>query len=169
MCTADDDVWNRYIKAHPEAKIWRGTPFPLYDELSILYDGALAKGKREMSSNVPFTQPLTEEQISSHNTSNPKTLFPDSNERLEDINSSSNDDMGIKHLNHRLNSVNSIPPKDPYAYELCMEELQKMESLEEETFMQAIEVLRDRQYAIAFMTLKEPMRLKWLKKKCGGT
>ncbi|RWR73157.1 hypothetical protein CKAN_00141300 [Cinnamomum micranthum f. kanehirae] len=159
-----------------------------------------------MSNNVPFTQPLTEEQISSHNISNPKTLFPDSDERLEDINSSSNDDMGIEHLNRnrsraikttttprqkrfkttmgdrlceeiskmvastdRLNSVNSIPPKDPYAYELCMEELQKMESLEEETFMQAIEVLRDRQYAIAFMTLKEPMRLKWLQKKCGGT
>ena len=161
--------------------------------------GALAKGKWEMSSNVPFTQPLTEEQISSHNTGNPKTLFPDSDEWLENINSSSNDDMGIEHLNRnrpraikpttaprhkwfkattgdrlckeiskivasadRLNSVNSIPPKDPYAYELCMEELQKMESLEEETFMQVIEVLRDGQYAIAFTTLKEPMHSTWL-------
>ncbi|RWR83678.1 L10-interacting MYB domain-containing protein [Cinnamomum micranthum f. kanehirae] len=55
------DLQKRYRIAHHEAKIWWRTPFPLYDELGILYDGSLAEGKREMSSSVSFTQPLTEE------------------------------------------------------------------------------------------------------------
>lgn len=70
------------------------------------------------------------------------------------------EDIKDSYIIPQLYSINSItPPKDPYSYELCLEELQNTEDLENEILMQAIEVLRDRQYAIAFMNLKEPMQL----------
>ncbi|KAJ8580500.1 hypothetical protein M405DRAFT_847594 [Rhizopogon salebrosus TDB-379] len=41
IVVAGDKVWDNYIKAHPEAKVWRSTPFPLYDDSLCLLMGAL--------------------------------------------------------------------------------------------------------------------------------
>lgn len=48
--------------------------------------GALAKGKREMSSNFPFTQPRMEEQISNPNLNNLTASNPITDEQLKNIN-----------------------------------------------------------------------------------
>ncbi|KAG2075593.1 hypothetical protein BDR04DRAFT_1133235 [Suillus decipiens] len=42
---AGDKVWDDYLKAHPEAKIWCSTPFPLYDDIIVLIDGCHATGE----------------------------------------------------------------------------------------------------------------------------
>ncbi|KAJ7466259.1 hypothetical protein B0H11DRAFT_2284693 [Mycena galericulata] len=42
--TASDDVWEAYLAKHPNAKRWRKTPFPLYDDLAYLVDGIVATG-----------------------------------------------------------------------------------------------------------------------------
>lgn len=54
------------------------------------------------------------------------------------------------------------------SYEICLEELQKIEELDEDTIIEAVKFLQDRQNAIAFMTLKGPLRLRWLRQNCGG-
>ncbi|KAG1817478.1 uncharacterized protein BJ212DRAFT_1446610 [Suillus subaureus] len=41
---ASDKVWDDYLKAHPEAKVWCSTPFPLYDDIVVLIDGCHAMG-----------------------------------------------------------------------------------------------------------------------------
>ncbi|KIK42150.1 hypothetical protein CY34DRAFT_107000 [Suillus luteus UH-Slu-Lm8-n1] len=41
---ASDKVWDDYLEAHPEAKVWRSTPFPLYDDIIVLIDGCHATG-----------------------------------------------------------------------------------------------------------------------------
>ncbi|KAG2352214.1 hypothetical protein BDR07DRAFT_1187430, partial [Suillus spraguei] len=33
---ASDKVWDDYLEAHPEAKVWHSTPFPLYDDIIVL-------------------------------------------------------------------------------------------------------------------------------------
>ncbi|KAF8151548.1 hypothetical protein B0H34DRAFT_755712, partial [Crassisporium funariophilum] len=45
ICTATDDVWAKYIAAHPNAERWRSAPFPLYDEIHILVNGIVATGE----------------------------------------------------------------------------------------------------------------------------
>ncbi|KAJ8620250.1 hypothetical protein MRB53_028779 [Persea americana] len=84
ICIADEDVWNRYIQAHPEAKAYRRTSFPLYDNLSIIYDGCTAEGKQQKSSRVPITQPCVEEQIPIQICATPAISQPPSNERVEE-------------------------------------------------------------------------------------
>ncbi|KAJ7506501.1 hypothetical protein B0H11DRAFT_2272238 [Mycena galericulata] len=42
--TASDDVWEAYLAKHRNAKRWRKTPFPLYDDLAYLVDGIVATG-----------------------------------------------------------------------------------------------------------------------------
>ncbi|KAG1822596.1 uncharacterized protein BJ212DRAFT_1262988, partial [Suillus subaureus] len=36
---ASNKVWDDYLEAHPEAKVWHSTPFPLYDDIIVLMDG----------------------------------------------------------------------------------------------------------------------------------
>ncbi|KAG2349310.1 hypothetical protein BDR05DRAFT_972391 [Suillus weaverae] len=41
---ASDKVWDDYLEAHPKAKVWHSTPFPLYDDIIVLIDGCHATG-----------------------------------------------------------------------------------------------------------------------------
>ncbi|ETV89964.1 hypothetical protein H310_15195, partial [Aphanomyces invadans] len=43
--TAPDDVWAAVLKASPSCKKFRFTPFPLYEKLAILLDGAYLDGR----------------------------------------------------------------------------------------------------------------------------
>ncbi|KAG1750960.1 hypothetical protein EDD22DRAFT_981753 [Suillus occidentalis] len=67
---ASDKVWDDYLEAHPEAKVWRSTPFPLYDDIIVLVDGCHATGDgalhinsvgHEMSPPWPSTLVLDDE------------------------------------------------------------------------------------------------------------
>ncbi|KAI0363024.1 hypothetical protein BV20DRAFT_1058413 [Pilatotrama ljubarskyi] len=42
LVMAPDDVWERYLEAHPGAKKWRKTPFPLYADILTLVEGTSA-------------------------------------------------------------------------------------------------------------------------------
>lgn len=48
-------------------------------------------------------------------------------------------------------------------YQKCLEELQKLEELDDVEFTRAVNVLKDDKNAVAFMTLKGPRRLIWLR------
>lgn len=48
-------------------------------------------------------------------------------------------------------------------YKNCLEELQKLEELDDIEFAKAVNALKDDKNAIAFMTIKGPRRLTWLK------
>ncbi|PIL27222.1 hypothetical protein GSI_10366 [Ganoderma sinense ZZ0214-1] len=45
LVMAPEDVWKKYLEAHPEAKKWCKTPFPLYDDICSLVDGTVATGE----------------------------------------------------------------------------------------------------------------------------
>lgn len=44
LVTAPDDVWEPYLAAHPTAKPWRKTPFPLFDDMANLTGDSIATG-----------------------------------------------------------------------------------------------------------------------------
>lgn len=48
-------------------------------------------------------------------------------------------------------------------YQKCLEELQKLDEFDDTEFVKAVNVLRDDKNAIAFMTIKGPRRLMWLR------
>ncbi|TFK38275.1 hypothetical protein BDQ12DRAFT_583061, partial [Crucibulum laeve] len=42
--TADNDVWDQLLVAHPELKKWCKLSFPLFDEMADLIEGTYATG-----------------------------------------------------------------------------------------------------------------------------
>ncbi|KAF8400481.1 hypothetical protein HHK36_013779 [Tetracentron sinense] len=45
MVTADDDVWDAYIKAHPHARLYRTKILPNYRDLGLIYGNAIVDGR----------------------------------------------------------------------------------------------------------------------------
>ncbi|XP_057964303.1 uncharacterized protein LOC131155288 [Malania oleifera] len=45
MVTADNNVWDEYIKAHPDARSYRIKTIPYYSDLCLIYKNANTKGK----------------------------------------------------------------------------------------------------------------------------
>lgn len=62
-----------------------------------------------------------------------------------------------------LKGVQRIALNEKTLYQKCLEELQKLEDLDDIEFAKAVNVLKDDKNAIAFMTIKGPRRLIWLK------
>ncbi|KAJ4951254.1 hypothetical protein NE237_028086 [Protea cynaroides] len=68
-------------------------------------------------------------------------------------------------FNSKVNAKQVINSRQ-YSYDKCLEELQELEGLNDSVFVKAVRLLRDEKNAIAFMTLKGPRRLFWLKTEC---
>ncbi|KAG1753307.1 hypothetical protein EDB19DRAFT_1824052 [Suillus lakei] len=48
---ASGKVWDDYLRAHLEAKVWHSTPFPLYNDIIVLVDGYHVTGKDALEGN----------------------------------------------------------------------------------------------------------------------
>lgn len=62
-----------------------------------------------------------------------------------------------------LKAVRRNKSNEKSMYQKCLEELQKLEELDDTEFTQAVNVLKDDKNAIAFMTIRGPRRLIWLR------
>lgn len=75
--SAGEDVWQRFLLAHPESKFYRNHPLPNCDKLAFIFDGRIATGKYadgdgNRASNIshtsdssfqqPTMSPLSDEQ-----------------------------------------------------------------------------------------------------------
>ncbi|KAI3886946.1 hypothetical protein MKW92_040270 [Papaver armeniacum] len=62
----DDNVWNTYIKAHPNARSYRTNSTPLYDDLCVIYGGSPVDdklndtGEEEMEDDFSVEIPATD-------------------------------------------------------------------------------------------------------------
>lgn len=205
--TAADDVWDRYLLTHPEAKPFRRVALPLYDKLGLLFepDGSNGEGKSKFS--IVFRMPReganTVETLRSpaFSTTNTPTLEED----IEDSESTSTEKeiqvedcrrkrcgapsasttsrrerrirtgagYRIAEALQNLVSTSELLAKpmqastsEKFSYETCLTELQEIEGLDDFEFVKAVEILKDDKNAIAFMSLKGPRRLIWLKSVC---
>ncbi|XP_050260054.1 uncharacterized protein LOC126705166 [Quercus robur] len=55
MVVADDKVWDSYITVRSEARPFRRKSFPLYKQMSIIFEGERANGKK-LASQIPRIQ-----------------------------------------------------------------------------------------------------------------
>ncbi|KAL6843066.1 hypothetical protein ACP4OV_027140 [Aristida adscensionis] len=67
MITALDEVWSRIINAHPKVKKFCGKPFPLFNNLALLYEGSVATGDLNFTStqrmDIPVERTISQQDI----------------------------------------------------------------------------------------------------------
>ncbi|KAH7518436.1 hypothetical protein FEM48_Zijuj09G0171400 [Ziziphus jujuba var. spinosa] len=195
MVVADDKVWDSYIAVRSEARPFRRKSFPLYNQMSIIFEGERATGKHQFPNAIHMA---TEEGNSNTETvrSSEPTNLP---AQVVDGTADSDSIIRINYTQPRkrksdgptmssrkkracykvgeivenalydmfseanLKGVQRIALNEKNLYQKCLEELQKLEDLDDIEFTKAVNVLKDDKNAIAFMTIKGPRRLIWLK------
>ncbi|RDY09678.1 hypothetical protein CR513_05921, partial [Mucuna pruriens] len=225
MVVADDQVWDNYIMASNyarcEARPFRRKSFPLYKQMSIIFEGeALTESLYDVS-GVAFCIPI-HGLLNAGERGTPKGQFlcgamataEEGNSNTETVRSSEPCNLPTQVIDGTLDSdsivrINDMPtkkhkfinpaesirkkrahlkigetientlyevftaakskakqrnaPNSTTMYKNCLEELQKLEELDDDEFAKAVNALKDDKNAIAFMTIKGPRRLIWLR------
>ncbi|KAA8536002.1 hypothetical protein F0562_028480 [Nyssa sinensis] len=195
MVVADDKVWDSYIAVRSDARPFRRKSFPLYNQMSLIFEGERGAGKHQFPGGVivPIEEgnSNTETVRSSEPTNRPAqvvdgALDSDSTFHVNDAQPKKRKSLGptisgckkracikmgdkIENVLYEILSAakfkavqkNGLDEKS--LYQKCLEELQRVEELDDTEFTKAVNVLRDDKNAIAFMTIKGPRRLSWLR------
>ncbi|KAB2097517.1 hypothetical protein E1A91_A01G180100v1 [Gossypium mustelinum] len=193
MVVADDKVWDNYIAVRSEARPFRRKSFPLYKQMSIIFEG-----ERTTCKSMPNTAPMiteegnsnTETVRSSEPTNVPTqvvegTLDSDSIIRISDKQPKKRKSEAPRASAHKkrvcydagepienaiyemfsavkMRALQRDASSERTLYHKCLEELQHLE-LDDAEFTKSVNVLKDDKNAIAFMTIKGPRRLIWLR------
>ncbi|KAL5788829.1 hypothetical protein ACOSP7_005778 [Xanthoceras sorbifolium] len=196
MVVADDKVWESYIAVKSEARPFRRKSFPLYKQMSIIFEGERVTGKYIPSGVLVATEEghsNTETVRSSDPTNVPTqivdgTLDSDSIVRIHDSVPRKRKSVAqtasgrkkrafcntsetiIENALYEMFSAATFKAvqrtsmsEEKTLYQKCLEDLQKLEELDDNEFTKAVNVLKDDKNAIAFMTVIGPRRLIWLR------
>ncbi|XP_040379111.1 uncharacterized protein LOC102715196 [Oryza brachyantha] len=77
MIVAEPAIWDRILQAHPKVKKFRSKPFPLFNQLALLYEGSVAPGDlcftstQEISHSSDQNMGMTHEVLSLDGLTNP--------------------------------------------------------------------------------------------------
>ncbi|KAF7841168.1 uncharacterized protein G2W53_003466 [Senna tora] len=210
MVVADDQIWDNYIPIRCEARPFRRKSFPLYKQMSILFEGERGIPKCQFLSGAMATAEEGNSNTETIRSSEPcnvpaqvildGTLNSDSDSDSDSMIIRINDDMKTKKKRKSANPAYSNDKKRAYhrigetiesalyevflaaksrakqkkkngassdgttrLYQKCLEELQKLEELDDNEFAKGVNALKDDKNAIAFMTIKGHRRLTWLR------
>ncbi|KAK9274192.1 hypothetical protein L1049_019006 [Liquidambar formosana] len=191
MVVADDLVWDNYLKAHPEARLYRTKTVPNYNDLCMIY-GKSNGGKRHSFSslNMDFNNnsgtmivasgdPVVDvQESSSHSgggvdTSNQLGKRPS----VEPLNSqdsrktqrSTNEGMvdALRQMAVAVTSLANIKKENESSIscEHVVNALKAVPDMDEDLFLDACDLLEDEQKAKMFLALDITIRKKWLMRK----
>ncbi|KAJ7001447.1 hypothetical protein NC653_011768 [Populus alba x Populus x berolinensis] len=199
MVVADDKVWDSYIafllQVKCEARPFRRKSFPLYKQMSIIFEGERVAGKFQLPNGVPVEIEEGNSNTETVQSSEPANLPPhlvdgtldsDSTVRVNDRHLKKRKSIGPSASGHKKRACENIgetlenalyemfsaftfkaiqrnASNEKAMYQKCLEELQKVDEFDDTEFVKAVNVLRDDKNAIAFMTIKGPRRLMWLR------
>ncbi|XP_027355449.1 uncharacterized protein LOC113865234 [Abrus precatorius] len=195
MVVADDKVWDSYIMVRCEARPFRRKSFPLYKQMSIIFEGERVIPKGQFPSGAMATAEEGNSNTETVRSSEPcnlptqvidGTLDSDSIIRINDMltkkHKFSNPAESIRKKRAHLKIGETIEntlyevftaakskakqrnaSNSTTMYKNCLEELQKLEELDDNEFAKAVNALKDDKNAIAFITIKGPRRLTWLR------
>ncbi|PPS14789.1 hypothetical protein GOBAR_AA05776 [Gossypium barbadense] len=182
MVVADDKVWDNYIAVRSEARPFRRKSFPLYKQMSIIFEG-----ERTTCKSMPNTAPMITEEGNS-NTETVRSSEPTNvpTQVVEVTNNLRNESLRLQELQLirkrvcydagepienaiyemfsavKMRALQRDASSERTLYHKCLEELQHLE-LDDAEFTKSVNVLKDDKNAIAFMTIKGPRRLIWLR------
>ncbi|CAN6448108.1 unnamed protein product [Victoria cruziana] len=186
VVTASEDVWEQYISEHPDARNYKSKYFPFYDECAILFDGKRIEGHRTM---VEVHNGLMHEDVSA--AVNTDALYSTDEASSEDAtpyevleqhkhgdttSCSSHEKRVCSSPRHRIavaleniafefadsRIVQKMASEDDVSFRQCVVELQSMEGLDPEDCVKAVTILKDPLNRVAFATLNEDLRRRWL-------
>ncbi|CAK7329516.1 unnamed protein product [Dovyalis caffra] len=195
MVVADDRVWDSYIAVKCEARPFRRKSFPLYKQMSIIFEGERVAGKFPLPNGLPVETEDGNSNTETVQSSEPAnlltqlvdgTLDSDSILRINDMHLKKRKSIGPSSSGQRKRACDNVgetlenalyemlsvatvkaiqrnASNEKAMYQKCLEELQKLEGFDDTEFVKAVNVLRDDKNAIAFMTIKGPRRLMWLR------
>ncbi|XP_048234402.1 uncharacterized protein At2g29880 isoform X2 [Ricinus communis] len=195
MVVADDKVWDSYIAVRTEARPFRRKSFPLYKQMSVIFEGERVTLKFLVPSGVPVETEEGNSNTETVRSSDPMnlptqvvegTLDSDSIIRINDMQPRKRKSVAASASGRKRRSGENIGEtlenalyemftaatlravqrnvlNEKSIYQKCLEELQKLEELDETEFTKAVNVLKDDKNAIAFMTIRGPRRLMWLR------
>ncbi|ETW00613.1 hypothetical protein H310_07184 [Aphanomyces invadans] len=160
--TAPDDVWAAVLKASPSCKKFRFTPFPLYEKLAILLDGAYADGR--FSSMPPGS-------IEQRDNSGNKTASSHNMSKDYDNSDSSSDEASPppKKLKQKLVDVQACKAnhqQDPHdrVTQAIDYLIQNYSHLDGSVLANLADMMGQEFNATIFMTLRGPARDAWIAK-----
>ncbi|CAN6481523.1 unnamed protein product [Victoria cruziana] len=194
---ADEDVWERYIAAHPIARNYKNKCFPLYDQCAVLFDDNKADGRISVSSiRKGLMQGDVTAAVHTGTPTSNDTRSNDMNGNEEEDEASYEDPLEIpepRHhreyssirrekrvrssLGHRIatalenissefsldcRSTQKPVSEDDVSFRRCMIELQSMQGLDPDDCVKAVTILKDPLNRVAFVTLSDDLRRRWL-------
>ncbi|KAJ9132710.1 hypothetical protein P3X46_033548 [Hevea brasiliensis] len=195
MVVADDKVWDSYIAIRSEARPFRRKSFPLYKQMSIIFEGERVTGKFLVPSGIPVETEEGNSNTETVRSSEPinlatqvvdGTLDSDSIIRINDTQPRKRKSVAASASGRKRRACDNVGEtlenalyemfsaatmravqmnamNEKAVYQKCLEDLQKLEELDDTEFTKAVNVLKDDKNAIAFMTIKGPRRLMWLR------
>ncbi|CAH2072013.1 unnamed protein product [Thlaspi arvense] len=167
MVTADDNVWQDFIKAHRDARQFMTRPIPYYKDLCVLC-GDSGIEDNDCFVAMDWFDPETEFQEFKSSGTTDLSLSAeeeDSNSLLTEPN---------KKRDHQLGTTDTSPiiPKKPrvdetktMAIEDAVEAIQALPDMDEELILDACDLLEDELKAKTFLALDVKLRKKWLLRK----
>ncbi|XP_048324377.1 uncharacterized protein LOC107411969 isoform X2 [Ziziphus jujuba] len=131
MITADSDVWDYYIKAHPDVRCYRKKPLLNYHDLSLIYGNAISNGNFQRGKNFEDDKLLYKngEEREGHSTAGNGHLA-----HSEDPDSEGPDLMIGEEIQSLVNGNCSrtdwTPSMDRYLIDLMLEQGHKMSNMD---------------------------------------
>ncbi|XWS59352.1 hypothetical protein CRYUN_Cryun08bG0114200 [Craigia yunnanensis] len=195
MVIADDRVWNKYIKEHPEFRRYKNKSMPCYDDMCIICHNESASGKKRtlrcnMSSengthgkdiggrstptiNIKVAKKVHDE-VPAPGLSN--KLQEQQNKHQSQVPRTSNqpkrarseeDGMAsaLREMAAMVTLIKKKKENDNASIERVIEELQAIPGIDDDLLLDACDFLEDDRRARMFLALDVSLRKKWLMRK----
>lgn len=193
MITADDYVWQDYIKGHTDARQFMTRPVPYYKDLCVICDPSFdardclsgqgikqhhdaEDGKLSIGFQSPVTSVSSEEQASVKESTH---LGPKNKRELESMSSFDHnkklrgeDESMVNAIREMASVVSSLSDKkkndnnsSSISIETVIEAIQALPNMDEDLVLDACDLLEDERKAKTFIALDVKLRRKWLIRK----
>ncbi|RZC54185.1 hypothetical protein C5167_013036 [Papaver somniferum] len=184
MVTANENVWDSYIKEHPDALSYRNKILANFNDLCIIFDGRnndlchkidsddhVLGTKSDgvlQSSAPPFCQgkPVKEPKARLATKKHPSTtpLFDQDSRKLQKIQSNNSGNV-LSVAERVVISLRNQQKENASTTEHVMCQLQALPDLDEDLILDACDLLEDEIKAKIFLALDVKLRKKWLIRK----
>ncbi|GKU91123.1 hypothetical protein SLEP1_g5040 [Rubroshorea leprosula] len=181
MVLADDHVWNKYIKEHPEFQRFKNKTIPCYDDMSVICCNEASLKKRsysKMSSKNGTPQEDIKGQANVVNKAHdealglrgdknlPTTKTPRTSQLPE--RARGEDDglfIAMQEMEVAVISLTKKKASNIVSMERVIKELQAISGMDDDLLLDACDFLEDERRARMFLALDSNLRKKWLVRK----
>lgn len=189
----NDEVWDEYVKEHPDVETIRSSGCPIYKQLCTMFSVAGRNGKHDCSAECEegtpcrhlCPEPLHMLQVESSSESEEDTEVTDEQENFQPTvpNSSGHrkrrrkglDDDAIANAILEMAAASKLRAaameqcNAKFSIANCVKALDEMEGLDERIYFAALNLFDSINARETFLSLKVEKRLSWLYGKCGAT